>query len=167
MTDRGRDNVLGVTERGDFLTLPQTWRQDDNIYCCHLALSWQLVHFDIPEWVEGVPIGAPLNGLRPTRISPEDLLAGIYPDGDIRNLPYVRKWMAEARRDRLYRKPIVLESWETRFQRRCWNDVVSQLETRLRDDRHCGENRLVSLEVCGKLEAVLADIRRDLGKGAP
>ena len=77
----------------------------------------------------------------PKRISDEDLAAGIYPEGDVRNQPAVRAWMAEVQAEREARAllpPPKVETFEQRAERCHWADWSEELSERLQRRRYSG-----------------------------
>ena len=84
----------------------------------------------------------------PGQISKEDLAAGIYPEGDVRNRPDVRNWMAEmqeAREATALLPPQKVESFEQRAERCHWSDWSDQLSKRLKR-RSYSDAYVLSLE---------------------
>lgn len=101
---------------------------------------------------------------KPQKISPEDLAAGIYPEGDIRNRPDVRAWMAEmqaAREARAALPPAKVENFEQRMERLHWQDWADALQKRLKRQRYEGAYEL-SAETREKLFEALEAVKADL-----
>ena len=112
-----------------------------------------------------VPAGAKVYDCNREKISPEDLAAGIYPEGDIRNKPSVQRWMREglAAEKKYAANPPKIETFNQRLERRFWNLLADKLEGRLSTktdelERLLGEGTLIALT--DALTAVKNDLQR-------
>lgn len=120
------------TEKAGLSSCKRTSARTDNIYSAVVACPIAFGHTSTtPSGMAGQLAGWQMVGDGSGRISPEDLAAGIYPDGDIRNRPDVRKQIEAARA-----KPLVLrvslESFEQRAERIHWEGWTDDLGKRLR-----------------------------------
>lgn len=75
---------------------------------------WHVAPSDVPREPSGRIQRPGRAKWRERMISPEDLAAGIYPEGDVRNRPDVRDWM----RDNPWRGLPALGTFEQRFAAR-------------------------------------------------
>jgi hypothetical protein len=79
-----------------------------------VARRWHVAPADVPREPSGRIKRPSKAKWREGMISPEDLEAGIYPEGDVRNRPEVRDWM----RDNPWRGLPPPRSFEERFAAR-------------------------------------------------